>query len=211
MRKCTFWHVGQMKIQISLHIHSLIRVFLVHMKKLCILGYPKCTQGRFRSETSLNAHVWCYVIRHCGSSWENYPRIIIDSSLTRFFIKQIKRKIYQRNSCASCWAYPLNQGIDCHTARRKAWGLTWAHFPDHNTRNSPCNSPLNDLELKIKIIISELTLVLLNPHRPYLCKQCSSRSVGFWRRKGMIWICSLSFSMWICINSLDQVLWLADN
>ena len=31
------------------HSRSLIRVFVVRMKKLCILGYPKCAQGRFRS------------------------------------------------------------------------------------------------------------------------------------------------------------------
>ena len=26
------------------HLHNLIKVFVVHMKKLCILGYPKCAQ-----------------------------------------------------------------------------------------------------------------------------------------------------------------------
>ena len=35
-----------------------------------------------------------------------------------------------------------------------------------------------------------LTLVLLNLDMPCLCKQCSSRSVGFWRSK-LIWICTL--------------------
>ena len=35
-----------------------------------------------------------------------------------------------------------------------------------------------------------LTLVLLNPDIPCLCKQCSSRSVGFWRSQ-LIWICTV--------------------
>ena len=35
-----------------------------------------------------------------------------------------------------------------------------------------------------------LTLVLLNPDIPCLCKQCRSRSVGFWRSQ-LIWICSV--------------------
>ena len=35
-----------------------------------------------------------------------------------------------------------------------------------------------------------LTLVLLNPDIPYLCKQCRSRSVGFWRSQ-LIWICTV--------------------
>ena len=38
--------------------------------------------------------------------------------------------------------------------------------------------------------ISMLTLVLLNPDIPCLCKQCRSRSVGFWRSQ-LIWICTV--------------------
>ena len=47
-----------------------------------------------------------------------------------------------------------------------------------------------------------LTLVLLNPDTPCLCKQCRSRSVGFWG------VCHL-----VCeySNNLDQVIWLAEN
>ena len=39
-------------------------------------------------------------------------------------------------------------------------------------------------------LCSCLTLVLLNPDIPCLCKQCRSRSVGFWRRSQLIWICT---------------------
>ena len=35
-----------------------------------------------------------------------------------------------------------------------------------------------------------LTLVLLNPDIPYLCKQCRSWSDGFWRSQ-LIWICTV--------------------
>ena len=47
-----------------------------------------------------------------------------------------------------------------------------------------------------------LTLVLLNPDAPCLCKQCRSRSVAFWRSQ-LIWICTVCLSMWIYINNLD--------
>ena len=35
-----------------------------------------------------------------------------------------------------------------------------------------------------------LTLILLNPDMSCLCKQCRSRSVGFWRSQ-LIWICTI--------------------
>ena len=45
------------------HRSSLIRIFTVRMKKLCILGYPKWAQWRFWSDcTNAQAdlnHVWC--------------------------------------------------------------------------------------------------------------------------------------------------------
>ena len=42
-----------------------------------------------------------------------------------------------------------------------------------------------------------------------LCKQCRSRSVGFFKIQ-LIWICTVCH-MWIYINNLDQVIWLAEN
>ena len=38
------------KTQISLRIRSLFSVFVIHIKKVCILGYPKCAQWRFWSD-----------------------------------------------------------------------------------------------------------------------------------------------------------------
>ena len=47
VRKRTFWHVRPTKTQISLRIRAVWSVFVVRMKKLCIVGYLKCAQGRF--------------------------------------------------------------------------------------------------------------------------------------------------------------------
>ena len=55
-----------------------------------------------------------------------------------------------------------------------------------------------------------LTLVLLNPDIPCLCKQCRSRSVGLLKPTDLDRHC-LPFSNWIYINNLDQVIWLAEN
>ena len=43
------------------HPRSLIRVFVVRMKKLCILGYPKCAQWRLSSDCA-NAQA---DLQHC--------------------------------------------------------------------------------------------------------------------------------------------------
>ena len=50
VRKRTFWHAPSEDSNQPAHPHSLLRVFVVCMKKLCILGYPKCAQWRFRSD-----------------------------------------------------------------------------------------------------------------------------------------------------------------
>ena len=40
------------------------------------------------------------------------------------------------------------------------------------------------------VFMEKLTLVLLSPDILYICKQCRSRSVGFWRSQ-LIWICTV--------------------
>ena len=54
-----------------------------------------------------------------------------------------------------------------------------------------------------------LTLVLLNPDIPCLCKQCRSRSVGFFRSQ-LIWICSVCHKVYefIATNQIKQSDWL---
>ena len=53
-----------------------------------------------------------------------------------------------------------------------------------------------------------LTLILLNPSMPCLCQQCRSGSVGFITDLDL---CCLPVSLWLYINNLDQVIWLAKN
>ena len=48
---------------------------------------------------------------------------------------------------------------------------------------------------KVVFVLYDLTLVLVIPDMPCLCKQCRSRSVGFWRRNQLIWICTAFHSV----------------
>ena len=79
-----------------------------------------------------------------------------------------------------------------------------------------CPESVSILKLNLNKIALELcilTLVLLNPDIPCLCKQYRSRSVGFLASKkpADLDLDCLPFSMWIYINNLDQVIWLAEN
>ena len=55
-----------------------------------------------------------------------------------------------------------------------------------------------------------INLVLLNPDMPCLCKQCRSRSVGFWKSQ-LIWICTVCHSVceFISIIWIKESDWLA--
>ena len=65
-RKCSIWHVHAMNSNQHALLHSLIRVFVVHLKKLV---YPKCVHWRFLSDCAnmqadLNlcwAHIQSYI------------------------------------------------------------------------------------------------------------------------------------------------------
>ena len=53
VRNCTFMTCAPNKDSNQYtHPHSLTRVFVGCMKKLCILGYPKCAQCRFLSDSA---------------------------------------------------------------------------------------------------------------------------------------------------------------
>ena len=47
VRKRTSRHEPPMRTLINLHFRAVWSVFIVHMKKPCILGYPICAQWRF--------------------------------------------------------------------------------------------------------------------------------------------------------------------
>ena len=64
----------------NLHAHlcSLIRVFVVGMKKLCFLGYPKCAQGSFWACMNVQADLnigWTYMSKATLSDLK--PQIIL--------------------------------------------------------------------------------------------------------------------------------------
>ena len=63
----TFWYVRPPETQISLHIRSLIRIFVVRLEKLPILDYLKCAHWRFGSACAFAGHT-CpkYVSCPCG-------------------------------------------------------------------------------------------------------------------------------------------------
>ena len=77
------------------------------------------------------------------------------------------------------------------------------------------NCQLHILLLKQQIIITYpkqwdiLTLVQLKPDIPCICKQCRSRSVGFWRSQ-LIWIYTVCCSVceFISINWIKESDWL---
>ena len=53
---------------------------------------------------------------------------------------------------------------------------------------------------------NNLTLVLLNLDMSCLCTQCRSRPAGFWRSQLILDLHCLPFSIWICINNVNQVI-----
>ena len=56
---------------------------------------------------------------------------------------------------------------------------------------------------------AQSTVVLLNPDVPCLCKQCRSRSAGFWRSQ-LIWICTVCHSVveFVSITRITKTDWL---
>ena len=76
MRKQPVWHVHPMKdSNQATQMCSLIRVSLAHMKKLCILGCPKCAHWRFWSAcTNVRNDLihWVHMSGGTFSDWDSY-------------------------------------------------------------------------------------------------------------------------------------------
>ena len=96
----------------------------------------------------------------------------------------------------SCWRQ--NSSVDCtvfHCTEPFSITLFSSHYDLKNVERDVKSNHLLDL-LKKKWwnahILFNLTLVLLNPGMPCFCKQCRSRSVGFWRSQ-LIWICTVCY------------------
>ena len=68
---------------------------------------------------------------------------------------------------------------------------TWGLFSENDVHKNEITVSWTWFTTDVKAIFHlGLTLVLLNPDIPFLCKQCRSRSVGFWRSQ-LIWICTV--------------------
>ena len=62
--KTSFWRAPNEYSNQPAHPWSLIRVFVVRMKTLCILRYPKCDQWSFRSVSGMRRLIWILPVAH---------------------------------------------------------------------------------------------------------------------------------------------------
>ena len=60
LRKCTVWHVGPVKTQLSLCFSAVWTVFVAQMKILCILGYPKCINEESDQTAQMRRLIWIF-------------------------------------------------------------------------------------------------------------------------------------------------------
>ena len=67
VRKHTFWRAPNEYSNQPAHPWSLIRVFVVRMKTLCILRCPKCDQWSFRSVCGMRRLIWILPVAHFRS------------------------------------------------------------------------------------------------------------------------------------------------
>ena len=110
-------------------------------------------------------------------------------------------------SCRVLWLFSLvvdlNTNFDINVER---WHKCWQTDGKADAYIAPCykqvlqklfshwrlepESTLLSLMLPCPWLSDILTLIVLSPDIPCLCKQCRSRSVGFWRSQ-LIWICTV--------------------
>ena len=63
MRKCTFWCASSKDSNQPAHPCSLIRVFVVRLKKLCIIGYPYVTSDDSDQTVNTSRLIWIFTGR----------------------------------------------------------------------------------------------------------------------------------------------------
>ena len=83
-----------MKTQISLHICTVWSVFVIRMKKLCILGCPKCTQWMHRL-------IWLFTWHTCPNI--RFPRLCLIFVL-ELYIRRLDR-YFSSLSIKACVVY----------------------------------------------------------------------------------------------------------
>ena len=77
------------------HTRSVIRVFVVHMKKLCILSYPKCAQWKFwlycaNAQVVLNLR-WAHMSKDTFSEVTGY---FLTKSLKYWSIESLQKHVF---------------------------------------------------------------------------------------------------------------------
>ena len=107
-----------------------------------------------------NQKVWlCFLFLH-----KNYVRALLTSTHNICFSGEIRKKSPVSPLSGAMILYLWTNTLNC--------GL-WSESKLSVTH-------LVDLR-HVSGLVESLTLVLLNPDMPCLCKQCRSREVGFWR------------------------------
>ena len=110
---------------------------------------------------------------------------------------------------------PFQKAIDVQKVTRKShklslkkcWKWTCTNiYPNTCPQSSSVRSSFDACTCKrfsndLSYCWFKLTLVMLNPDIPCLCKQCRSRSVGFWRSQ-LIWICTVCHSVCEFISTI---------
>ena len=98
------------------HPRSQIRVFVGSMKKLCILGYPKCAQRRFWSDcanaqSDLNLR-WAHISAQIDHTLEiGYPLLLTNKNLVHVMKKAPCRRSGHRRHRSACAVARADQGL----------------------------------------------------------------------------------------------------
>ena len=134
-----------------------------------------------------------------------YPLKLLPSmlSFSMSYVKLILRLYLSlfRNMDIPGWSLTIPTRLECIIlSMRKAGSTTFSlvillHWifllsADQVTETFPQEFDFRYTSYEGKCVHLNLTLVLLNPDIPCLCKQCRSRSVGFFRSQ-LIWICTV--------------------
>ena len=119
----------------------------------------------------------------CHAEWIKMPRPLLIFSLSDYLIQVVDSNSHfnwQTVQIQMSWLQKPTD-LDLHCLQ----GQDISRFS--RTRVKDCLwKQRKHKRMKIRGLVL-LTLVLLNPDMPFLCKQCRSRSVGFWRSQ-LIWI-----------------------
>ena len=105
-----------------------------------------------------------------------------------FFIKSVVKWSENSVRYEFLWKLPPRWAKFCEISSQCEIWHVWDHLSLFSQKNN--NKKIKISSAAAICIIRILTLVLPNRDMSCLCKQCRSRSVGFWRSQ-LIWICTV--------------------